>query len=61
MRAGSGDMIEKSYKHFFHDYGVPENLTFDISIAQIGNSTLFIKMISKYGTIHHVSNPRRQN
>ena len=61
MRSGSGNTIEKPYKYLCHNYGVPENLTFDVSIVQIGNSTLFIKMISKYGTIYHVSIPRRQN
>ena len=61
MRAGSGDKIEKTYKDFCHEYGVPEHLTFDAATAQIGNTTMFMKTISMYGTRYHVSSPRRPN
>ena len=46
---------------FFHDYGVPKQLAFDGTIAQIGNNELFMKSINKYGTKYCVSSPRRPN
>ena len=61
MQAGSGYTIGKSYKCFCHDYSVPENLTFYVSTAQIGKSTLFMKTINKYGTRYHVSIKIRPN
>ena len=57
MQAGSGETIGQSYKDFYHDYGVPEHLTFDVVISQIVKNTLLMKTINKYGTRYHVSSP----
>ena len=54
-------MIGQSYKYFYCDYGVPEQLTLDLETAQIGKNTLSVKTINKYGTRYHVSSPRRSN
>ena len=61
MRAGSGDTVGKSYKFLCHNYGVPEHLTFDVAISQVGKNTLFLKIINKYRTRYHFSIPRRPN
>ena len=61
MRAGPGNKIGQSYKQFCHDYGLPDHLNFGGSISKVGNNTLFMKTINKYGTRYHVSIPRRLN
>ena len=61
MRAGSRDTIGQSYKYLFHHYGVPEHLTFDGAISQLGNNTLFMKTINKFGTRYHDSSPSLPN
>ena len=61
LRSGSGETIGQSYKYFCHDYSVPYHPNLYVSIAQVGNNTLFMKVINKYGTRYHVSIPRRPN
>ena len=59
MQSGSGDTIGKSYKYFWHYYGVPKHLNFNGATSKIGKNTLFMKTINNYGNRYHVSSPRR--
>ena len=43
MPRATGDTIGQSLIDFSHDFGVPEHLTFDGAMAQVGKGTLFMK------------------
>ena len=61
LRKKGQDTIEKSYKGFCHDCGVPEHLNFYREIAQIGKNKLFMKTINMHGTRYHVTSSRKPN
>lgn len=61
MIRATGETIGQSYVDFSNDFGVPEYLTFDGAMAQMGKGTLFMKSIKKFDTMFHVSSPRRPN
>ena len=45
---------------FIHDFGVPEQLTFDGSMEQTKpNKTDFMKQIQDYGIDYHITEPHR--
>ena len=48
-------------RQFVHDYGRPENLTFDGSREQCGPKTEFMKNIRKYSINHRITEPDRPN
>ena len=55
----TGDNIGLSLQDFVHDYGIPNHLTFDGHPSQVGQGSLFMKNVRKYGIQYHVSSPRR--
>ena len=57
----TGESIGESLRSFSHDFGVPEHLTFDGAMSQVGKDTKFMKTIREYDIKHHVSAPRRPN
>lgn len=59
--AANGDKLGRSLRDFSHDFGVPEHLTMDGAMAQVGEHTLFSKTIREYEIKYHVSQPRRPN
>ena len=56
-----GDSIGETLRSFSHDFGIPEHLTFDGAMAQVGKDTKFMKTIREYDIKHHISAPRRPN
>ena len=61
LENATGDSIGQSLATFSNDFGIPEHLTFDGAMAQVGKNTLFMKNIRKYQCRYHVSSPRRPN
>ena len=61
MQDARGTTIGDTLNDFCHDFGVPENLTFDGALAQVGKNTPFMKTIRKHFINYHVSGPRRPN
>ena len=46
-------------QQFIHDFGVPEQLTFDGSAEQTKPKTDFMKHIQDYGIDFHITEPNR--
>ena len=44
MQKANGTQIGQSLNDFVHEWGIPEHLTFDGAMAQIGRNTDFIKL-----------------
>ena len=61
VTAANGDLLGQTLRDFSHDFGVPEHLTFDGAMAQVGGSTLFNRTLREYYIKYHVSSPRRPN
>ena len=57
----TGDSLRYSYRHFSHDFGIINDLTFDGYSAQVGRNTLFMKTVRKYDTQYHLLRPRGTN
>ena len=52
-------MAGMALRQFIHDYGVPEQLTFDGAGEHVGPKTEFMKHIRGYGIDYHCIEPHR--
>ena len=50
-----GDQIGSAMQDFIHDLSVPESLTFDGHMSQVGKNSLFMKTLRKYHVKYHIS------
>ena len=57
----TGGSLGYSYRDFCHDFGIPENLTFDGYSPQARRKNLFMKTIVKYDIQYHISSPHSTN
>ena len=55
----TGDAIGQTLIDFIHDFGVPQDLTFDGHKSQVSAGSLFMRTIKKYHIKFHVSEPRK--
>ena len=61
MERANGDCVGSALGDFIHEFGIPENLTFDGALVQTGRKTLFQNNLRKYHIKWHVSQPYRPN
>ena len=52
-------LASMALRQFIHDFGVPEQLTFDGSAEQTKPKTDFMKHIWDYGIDFHITEPQR--
>ena len=55
------ESLWETLDNFFHEFGVPEHLTFDGFKSQVGQNTKFNKNLRRYRIDHHISAPRWPN
>ena len=56
-----GDRIGQALGDFVHDFGIPQHLTYDGAMVQVGRKTKFQELLRKHNIDHHRSSPRRPN
>ena len=56
-----GDSLGETLDYFVHEFGAPENLTFEGFQSKSGKNTKFFKNLCKYIIDHTVSTPLRPN
>ena len=61
LHSTKGDDVGNTLSNFIHEYGIPEQLTFDGAQNQVGPNTLFMKKVRRAQIDYHISLPRRPN
>ena len=61
MPAANDEHVGISFADFIHEWGIPDQLTFDGAMVQVGRNTTFMDLARKHSVNYHISQPRRPN